>query len=250
MNKVMRIGRLKGDQRTRETGDIFIKAKIEDGKLSISGVIGPMRSGNAKGGCGQIDMEFSHRDPAQDDKRTYQLTTPGMIEFAPAWDAEKWFDLLDIWSRYHLNDMQAGCEHQRQDWQPKKELIIVIYRLNDETTKEQGQIKARAMEGLEAVGQVKLTEHDQRILALPWEIKRPAKSSLSVDLAKVYAEKSRETKLACWVRESEHPDGILSKPCSVCGYKYGTAWRKEELPQSVVDFINSLPDTDKQPAWV
>lgn len=26
-----------------------------------------------------------------------------------------------------------------------------------------------------------------------------------------------------WLRENEHPDGILCKPCPVCGYKYGTS---------------------------
>jgi hypothetical protein len=34
------------------------------------------------------------------------------------------------------------------------------------------------------------------------------------------------------------------------GYKYGHAWKREEVPQAVIDFLASLPDTDKQPAWV
>ena len=33
-------------------------------------------------------------------------------------------------------------------------------------------------------------------------------------------------------------------------YKYGTAWLKEELPDSVVSFLASLPDAEKKPAWV
>lgn len=34
------------------------------------------------------------------------------------------------------------------------------------------------------------------------------------------------------------------------GYKYGSAWLKEEVPQSVIDFLWSLPDSDKTPAWI
>ena len=34
------------------------------------------------------------------------------------------------------------------------------------------------------------------------------------------------------------------------GYRYGSAWLKEPLPQSVIDFLTSLPDTDRTPAWV
>ncbi len=54
---------------------LFAKIEIDNGKLSISGVIGPMKSGNARGGCGQIDMEFAHRNPAHDDQR-YNPPTP------------------------------------------------------------------------------------------------------------------------------------------------------------------------------
>lgn len=34
------------------------------------------------------------------------------------------------------------------------------------------------------------------------------------------------------------------------GYKYGTSWLREEVPEDVLKFLKSLPDTDKQPAWI
>ena len=34
--------------------------------------------------------------------------------------------------------------------------------------------------------------------------------------------------------EKEHADGILCKPCAVCGYEYGSAWKVEEVPADVV----------------
>lgn len=56
--------------------------------------------------------------------------------------------------------------------------------------------------------------------------------------------------LAIWVKEDEHKDGKLCKPCPVCGYEYGTSWLFEEVPEKIIDFLFSLPETKKQPAWV
>ena len=71
------------------------------------------------------------------------------------WPRKRILKLLSIWERWHLNDMQAGCEHQR------------------------------------TLG---------------------------------------------WTSYDEHP----SEPCPTCGYKYGSAWLYESLPQDVIDFIQPL----------
>ena len=59
-----------------------------------------------------------------------------------------------------------------------------------------------------------------------------------------------ETKMLGWLYPKDHPEGLLAKPCPVCGYKYGTAWKTEEVPQEVIDWLFILPDTKVQPAWV
>lgn len=38
-----------------------------------------------------------------------------MDKFSPRWSAATMRELRDIWNTYHLNDMQAGCEHQRAE---------------------------------------------------------------------------------------------------------------------------------------
>jgi hypothetical protein len=43
---------------------------------------------------------------------------------------------------------------------------------------------------------------------------------------------------------------ILSKPCPVCGYKWGTAWNTVPVPNDVLNFLKSLPDSEVAPAWV
>ena len=34
------------------------------------------------------------------------------------------------------------------------------------------------------------------------------------------------------------------------GYKYGSRWLYEEVPDEVLEFLRSLPATDKTPAWI
>jgi hypothetical protein len=161
---------------------IYCKAVYDkDGKLSVTGVIGPLPSGNSLGSCGQIDMEFAHRNLNDDDQRYVgELIKPEDISFAKGWNREKWLDFLDVWHKYHLNDMKAGT--------PKQEEAIKKFRA--------------------------------------------------------------ENKISGWAydKEREHLDkiGLLIDD----GYVYGTAWLKESVPREVVAFLASLPDADKQPAWV
>ena len=56
------------------------------------------------------------------------------------------------------------------------------------------------------------------------------------------------TTTAGWATQSE--GGILSKPCDVCGYHYGSAWLHEDVPAEVLEWLLALPDTDRRPAWV
>lgn len=126
--------------------DAFVEIKYENGKLSLHGVIGPMESGNCRGSCGQCLDKIKAGIPK-----------------AP-WTREMVDKLYDIWSRWHLNDMRAGCEHQR---------------------------------------------------ALGWK-----------------------------------GESFIAKPCPVCGYKYGTAWLKEEVPANVIKWLFSLPDSEIKPAWI
>ena len=53
-----------------------------------------------------------------------------------------------------------------------------------------------------------------------------------------------------WLYPTEHPDGLLCRPCPECGYKYGSEWKREEVPESVLRFLREAPDTAITPAWV
>lgn len=224
---------------------IFCKAEIEDGKLSISGVIGPLASGNALGGCGQIDMEFQHRNPQDDDTRYSSPIPAASIKYAKGWDAEKWLDFLDIWKAWHLNDMTAGCEHQEAERWGNKTIVKKTWKLTPETLSDQRKIEERTMESLKTRGRAEISDEEREILNFEYEVIAPEPPhSFYYKLEKEEQARSGHT------YETEHPDGVLSKPCPVCGYKYGTEWKCRELPESVIKFIEALPEPEKVPAWV
>ena len=177
MTKIVRVGTV----RTHGRRAACIYVRIEYGPdtlnlgkpgpvLSITGTIGPLSSGNALGSSGQIGMCFAHRDLTQNDPRTYHPVTPDEIAFAPGWNADQWYTLLDIWARWHLNGMRAECQHQR---------------------------------------------------ALGWKY-----------------------------NDHHDPKTYQGEACPVCGYKIGSAWLYEPVPQGAVDFLSALPETDRKPAWV
>lgn len=162
--------------------DVFVHVgyKEEGGKkrLSISGVEGPLPSGNCLGSCGQILGNLKNIN------KLSEGWTPSMLR-----------RLVQVWKTWHLNDMRAGCEHQR---------------------------------------------------AAKWEDVRINPD----ELPNSYANRDKGGILAMWVYKSEHPKGLLCEPCPVCGYKYGSAWLYEPVPDDVIAFLESLPDSKLTPAWI
>lgn len=162
--KVVRIG-MSRPPHAKRGYSIFCKIKFnEDGNLSISGVEGPTASGNARGGCGQINMHAWYIDA-----------------YAPGWSRDLMMKFKKVWKQYHLNDMQAGTPAQTE----------VLTRRKDEYTG------------------YPLSYYD-------WALGVLAEEGLDIDN----------------------------------GYKYGSKWLRIDVPTEVQEFLQSLPDTDKTPAWV
>lgn len=214
-------------------GRVFCKIQITDGKLSISGVEGPRADGNCRGSCGQI---LDH------------LT---VSKFAPGWDAEKLEHFRALWDRWHLNDMRAGCEHQRASWDTSREIEVVTYKLTTAAIRLREETIAAAAKAALAGTPFEPTAQARALAQLDaWYMPRSVPPDADSPLAGCYEVEKRETKTIGWVKPSEHPDGVLCKPCPTCGYKYGSAWLREELPEDVAVYFASLPETTVQPAWV
>lgn len=91
INKIVRVGKCRED-------DVYCKIEIKNGKLSISGVIGPLANGNCSGPAGQIIM-----------------SDWAISEYAPGWSKELEQAFRDVWHRWHLNDMKAGTPAQEAE---------------------------------------------------------------------------------------------------------------------------------------
>ena len=236
--KVVRIGTSRYDNREFS---IYCKIEFENGNLSISGVEGPLKSGNALGGCGQIVMSYNTDE-------SIKTITPNR---SSGWSFELIKDFFQVWDEWHLNDMKAGCEHQRKQ-NTSEEIELINFSWSDKfyTMMKQAEKGKLIPEEYTEYREVYPVVHEFlfNTSESPKYLDHPiAQELMSNDWIQV---KDTEMKTVGWVNYKQHPKGLLSKPCAECGYKYGSAWLKEEVPQDVLDFLVSLPDTDKTPAWV
>ena len=220
----------------------FCKIAYENGNLSITGVIGPKSNGNCYGSCGQCVDEIRNGEPVE------------------GWTKEMVDKFCDIWDKWHLNDLRPYCQHQKElgwDKLARKKVTLYNYMINRMAREKADQAKKAALSALKKGETFTPTEEQTKFYSMPHWLKIP--NEVSGESALYYEPKKplfagdegpTETKLLGWLRPEEHPDGILCKPCPVCGYKYGSKWLKEDIPQDDIDWLFSLPDTTVQPAWV
>lgn len=170
----------------RPYSNIFIKIQYKDGRLSITGVDGPMSNGDARGSCGQIANLLEQENILNKSN-----------SLAEGWDFPKVLYLRSIWKRWHLNDMVPGTPNQMEYIRYKQMLA------NDDDTLHKDAPHAYAS-------------------------KMGFKSYYDMELS--------------WLEEANLVEDD--------GYRFGSAWLTEEVPENVLNFLQQLPSTDRQPAWV
>lgn len=216
--------------------DAFCKITIDDkGKgpvLSITGVVGPTPLGNAYS-CGQCVDTIRGGIPTK------------------MWSREMLDKFCDIWERWHLNDMRAGCEHQvGEKWDASRQVTLYEYKMTPTLREQHDRLHKRVERDIGEGCNVRLNNDERRIYNAPYFVN-------SGDAPAGYEKYKEETKPvgSLYPMDSDtkwgdkHPLGILCKPCPVCGYKWGSSWLYEPLPEDVVEWLKNLPDTDKTPAW-
>ena len=217
----------------------FCKIKYDESKgiLSITGVIAPLVSGNALGSCGQCVGEIRKGAPTKE------------------WNKEMLNKFCDIWDEWHLNDMRPYCKHQKElgwDIVASEKVNIYHYRLTKEAQAKKGEAEKRALNCLrngESFIPTELETYFANLKMFDDGISAEPPENYELYKSIIY-NSTYDTKTLGWLRPDEHPEGILTKPCPVCGYKYGTAWLKEEVPEDVIQWLKELPETTVEPAWV
>lgn len=227
MKKIVRLGTVPVG---RENASVFCSIEFTDERLSISGVEGPLRNGNAIGSCGQIDM---HLRKEQD-----------KITLAPGWSKEMLAHFFDVWEEYHLNDMQAGTPKQtaalkqyvypgypanHYEWSLQTLATIgpfTVWCYDDLTEEEDASYWAAALGGN------------------MYRFKRKPRILATSRTFETRAEAEHYASAIASGREAQ----IRGLDCDN-GYRYGAAWLKVEVPADAIAFLESLPDTDVTPAW-
>jgi len=123
--------------------------------------------------------------------------------------------IVEVWREWHLNGMRAGCKHQR----------AAGWRVCP------GHYSAQAREEWDESG-MPIYRHKGLRVSYP-NCDGKEENFWTSHWYMVDRESSRyKSTPRCSL------DGV-GKPCPECGYKYGTQWLHDELPQAVIDEVRS-----------
>ena len=151
-------------------------------------------------------------------------------------------ELFRFWELYHLNGMHPECVHQAAfGWRDiaKRKVPLYTFTLTREARDAQQDLKRRIMQAAKVGESWTTSPQEQQLLSLSYSLTYHAEA-LPEALASFYKLDKTESKALGWLRENEHPEGILSRPCPVCGYKYGSAWNFFPIPEQDLARIKEL----------
>lgn len=156
--------------------------------------------------------------------------------------------LAVLWDRWHLNDMRPYCEHQKKlgwDTVASEKVTLYHWRLTPAALAAKKDSEERALDSLRAGKTHRPTQEERDMASLSWDkttsTKRRPSSHYAPSVSLYSSDPGHEeTKMLGWLTPKQHPRGILSKPCPTCGYKYGTEWKREEVPKRILVEIQNI----------
>lgn len=147
-----------------------------------------------------------------------------------------------FWKLYHLNGMRPECEHQHHfKWHEiaKEKIFFNIYELKYEFLEQKNLLENKILKKARNGETITTTKEEQILLNLKYEIRTD--EEIKEELNPFYLLTKTEEKLKGWTTyEKESKNGILCKPCPVCGYKYGTSWEFFKIPEKDLKEIKKL----------
>jgi hypothetical protein len=211
------------------------------------------------------DGEFHGLDVvSEDDKEVMICNSCGQIRDSLA----DFFPEAIPFFQYHLNNCNAGCTHQKAlGWGYKRDIALTAFDcttvqldiLNADLAAKVAKKRAKwidsklastpavtllkaagidptnyAMEALASVGPLTsiFLENGSKFVDT---FTRKLRKQVLATMQKMAQDVIPDETFKSWIFEDS-----LCAPCPECGYKYGTAWLYEPLPQNVIDWVNSL----------
>lgn len=154
--------------------------------------------------------------------------------------------ILRLWKMYHLNDMHPECTHQKMlGWTEKAKKKIKIYHwfLDEESRKLKEDAKTEAVEALKNGNTFTPTKEQSFYANLETFCTTSTPNSpkyYNINRISFSDKQKIDIKLLGHTFSTEHPEGLLGKPCPVCGYKYGTKWLYVPIPTEDEEIIYNL----------
>ena len=136
-------------------------------------------------------------------------------------------EILNLWQKYHLNGMRAWCQHEHEE-NPSEKIKVYKLRYNEE---------GERLSKIRDLGIFK-----QYIEVTEEGMKNVPMALYELQASKIFNETGIEEKSRGWVTYNEvfSPDGLIGKPCKVCGAKYGCSWYFHPIPEKDLKRIEAL----------
>lgn len=221
--------------------DAFCKIEYVNGELTIAGVVGPKCNGDCFGAAGQCVNYIRNGTPTDE------------------WSSETLNKFCDIWDEWHLNYTRAYCSHMKElGWTKllREEVEVKKWNAKHIVYAKHNEAVKRAKECLKKGIAFIPTEEETMYYNLELSVttyngeKIPNPEFYEFREKDCIGNSNVEYKKRGWLSIDETEFGFIGKQCPVCGYKYGTKWLKENVPDEIVRFLEQLPDSKKKPAWV
>lgn len=229
---------------------LWVKVEYKGGRLSITGVEGPKRNGDAHGNCGQCGV---HPEATP----THGYTTA---------DLER---LRLVWDLWHLNDCRPySAAMKAAGWHEEARRVAVGYEFTRTMEAQRAAEDAEKAALAAARAGVTFTPTPEQVTALcrPYSVtlwvmdgepEPPAPDGMA-RAKHLYGHfagnlKHPERKTLGWLYPSEHPAGLLGRKLHPDDAKgYGCQWWKEDVPEDVLAWLRNLPEPPAgvNPAWV
>ena len=145
--------------------------------------------------------------------------------------------MVEIWKKYHLNDMHSECEHQRElgwDEMANESVDYFRYCLKPDVLLKQNKLNEYIDETLKTSGTIMLSEDERILKGLPY-----VTYHLNDETEEYYKIEKRDKKRRGELSFKEDQRGIILKPCPVCGHKYGAEQLYMPIPEDVIAEIKS-----------
>lgn len=132
--------------------------------------------------------------------------------------------IYELWKKYHLNDLNAWCEHN--NYGKNCHVPVKIHHLR-------GNSEYEAL--------VDKRELPERYLEVTEEGLKNVPMAL-YEHSTLYGKTGIEEKDAGWITYNEKyaPEGMIGKVCPVCGAKYGHSWYYRPIPENDLEKIKAL----------